>query len=739
MAAGTEFILELVTVLGPAALGGFVATRLRQPALLGYVLGGLVVGPYGLKLLGDERIASLATVGVALLLFALGVEFSLKELNRVRGIALGGGLLQIGLTTVLVALLAYGTGWVDTPVRGLFLGALLSLSSTAVVLKTLTERGEVPTLHGQVMLAILIVQDLALGLILAVLPALNQPPEAIGLALLLALGKGLLFVAAAVAAGIWVVPWLMRAVVRTGSAELFLLTVVTLCLGVAFTTAAVGLSIEMGAFVAGLMLSEVEYADQALARVLPLRDIFATLFFASIGMLIDPLLLWQNLGLILGLVAVVMVGKAIIILPIVLSFRYSFKTAVIVSLGLNQIGEFSFVLAQVGLSLGLLTQSKYVLVLGTTAVSLVLTPSLLKFAPLLAQSLLRWPLTARFLSRFQGIRELSLPAVLQDHVVVVGYGRIGQVLVKLLRERGQTVLVLDNSEAAVQSLRNQKIPYIFGDAESDLILEKAHLERAKSLAIALPDPASTRLVLKRALEFAPELTVLARAHQTSEVEVLSQLGAREVVQPEFEAAMEMGAQLLLLLGEDRQTIQAILTQIRTGRYRTLIPEAPSALQELLTIAEDFNGEWFTLTPACGLVGLTLAQGDIRNRTGASVMAIERGDQTLRYPTAQTQVLAGDRLLVVGSPAERVSFQELLRTPARAGLSDWITLKETSSLIGQTLMQTDLRRRYNVVVQAIRRQGQLLNAPGGDLALAVDDCLLLRGEPEAIDQVEALAK
>lgn len=288
MAAGTAFILNLTTVLGTSALGGYVANRLRQPVLLGYLISGLIIGPFGLKILADvETIKPFAEIGVAFLLFALGVEFSLAELKRVKEIAIQGSLLQIGLTIAITAFLATLMGWVTTPTQGIFLGAVLSLSSTAVVLKTLTERGETNTIHGQAMLAILIAQDLALGLMLAVLPALNNPAN-MGAALSTALVKVVVFATVAVAMGKWVVPQIMRRVAETESSELFLLLVIALCLGVAIITSKLGLSIEMGAFVAGLMISEIDYADQALAKILPLRDTFASMFFASIGMLIDP-------------------------------------------------------------------------------------------------------------------------------------------------------------------------------------------------------------------------------------------------------------------------------------------------------------------------------------------------------------------------------------------------------------------------------------------------------------------
>lgn len=571
MAAANAFILDLTTALGASALGGYLANRLKQPVLLGYLVCGLLVGPYGFALLNDTaQIQSLAEVGVAFLLFALGVEFSLTELRRVKNIALQGSLLQMGLTTLLVTTITLGLGWADSLPQGVFLGLVLSLSSTAVVLKTLTERGETITVHGQVMLAILIAQDLALGLMLALLPVLTEP-DGFWTTLAMAGLKILLFVVGAIAAGRWVVPRLMQSIAATENNELFLLSVVALCLGVAWLTFKLGLSIEMGAFVAGLMISEIDYADQALGKVLPLRDTFACLFFASIGMLIDPQMLWENLGVILGLVTLVMVGKAMILLPVVLRFGYTLKTAVKASFGLNQIGEFSFVLALMGYEVGLIGESRYSLLLGTTAITLMLTPFWLDLAPLATKRLSQIPLISGFLRSLEEPKLLSVPEGIRNHVIVAGYGRVGQVLVNILLSRGYTVLVVENSEAAVQGLRSQQIPFVFGDADSELVLEKTHLETAKALAIALPDPTSTRLLLQHALATAPDLDIIARSHSNKEIDLLTQLGAKEVVQPEFEAALELGSHLLHTLGEPTQQIHAVLEWIRRDRYRSIRP------------------------------------------------------------------------------------------------------------------------------------------------------------------------
>lgn len=569
MATEHQFVLDLAIALGASALSGYVANRLRQPALLGYLAAGLLIGPSGFGLLNDvQQIEELAEIGVAFLLFALGVEFSLAELRRVQKIAIQGSLLQMGLTTVLVSVVSLVAGWATSPLQGIFLGFVLALSSTAVVLKILTERGETAALHGQLMLALLIAQDLALGLMLAFLPALDQP-EQFWFVFVSAVLKFTLFLAGAIAVGRWCIPSLMRTVAATESQELFLLTTIALCLGIAWITSILGLSIELGAFVAGLMVAEVDYSEQALGRVLPLRDTFACIFFASVGMLIDPQVLLENWVIIFELVTVVMVGKALIILPIILRFGYSFKTALLVSVGLNQIGEFSFVLSLQGLDLGLISEQQYLLLLGTTAITLVLTPAWLNSAPWLTRSLQRIPGFARWLDRRAEPQLLSVPDTLADHVIVAGYGRVGRVLVNILLNRGYEVLVIENSEAAIQQLRHRQIPYIYGDADAEQVLAKTHLAQAKAMAIALPDPTSTRLLLQRALARSPELDIIARSHTDREIDLLTQIGAREVVQPEFEAAMELGAHLLRTLGEDANGIQQVLTNIRSDRYQSV--------------------------------------------------------------------------------------------------------------------------------------------------------------------------
>jgi CPA2 family monovalent cation:H+ antiporter-2 len=579
-----RLIVDLVTVLAAATLGGLLATGLRLPAILGYIVGGVVVGPGGLALIRELiQVETLAQLGVALLLFVLGVEFSIGELQKVRRIALGGGALQIALTVALSTAIALVAGWVDRFPEGIFLGAVLSLSSTAVVLRCLVDTGQAESVQGKVMLGILIVQDLALGLMLAVLPALDQP-EAIGVAVGAALLKTSLFAGGAIAVAVWVLPPCIRLVARTESDELFLLATIVLCMGIALLTEKLGLSIEMGAFVAGLMISEVEYADRALAAVEPLRDIFATLFFAAIGLLIDPRFLWNHWQPIAALVALVMVGKFAIVFVLVRAFNYSPRVAIAAGVGLAQIGEFSFVLASEGQKLGLVTRPVYLLVVGTTAATLMVAPFLLRGLNSGFAFLNRWPAIADWLDRADVPVDDRVEQI-ANHVIVCGYGRVGQNLVSLLQGKGYQVVAIERAEAKVQLLRERGIPYVYGNCANAPVLKAAGLERARSMVVTTTDTLDNRLCVQKAIALVPNLDIVARATRDGEIDVLYGLGAKEVVHPEFEGSLELSTHLLLRMGESRQAVQSEIAAVRRGRYADFRPDVVCPLPS----PESLNG------------------------------------------------------------------------------------------------------------------------------------------------------
>ncbi|CAD5925334.1 K(+) efflux antiporter 6 [Planktothrix tepida] len=737
-----RLIVDLVLVLAAATIGGLLASLLRQPAILGYLIGGMIVGPSGLGVIKElVQVETLAQFGVAFLLFALGVEFSFAELKKVQGISLGGGGLQIVFTILITALAMGILGWDTSPIQGIFLGAILSLSSTAVVLKCLMERNEMATPQGQVMLGILVVQDLALGLMLAVLPALNQPQgnvifEAVGRSLLL-IG---LFALGAIIAGIWMIPRLLRFLAQTESRELFLLGVVALCLGIALLTEHLGFSIEMGAFVAGLMISEVEYADQTLTYVEPIRDIFAALFFVAVGMLIDPVFLWQHLELIIGLMVLIVVGKTLIIIPIVKLFGYSWRTSIITGLGLAQIGEFSFVLASAGQGLGLVSRRIYLLIVGTTALTLIITPFILQFAPKLLDWIEeKWDLSS-VLEKSQKIKEISEELPQQNHIIVCGYGRVGRNLVRLLQSHNYSVVVIDQSEQSVQELRNNNIPYLYGNAASLHVLETAGVDRATSMAIALSDPMSTRLCLKRSLEFSPNLDVIVIADRDKDIELLYQLGAKEVVQPEFEASLELSTHLLTRMGLPENKIKQEMQEIRQDQYSDFRPkQSPQEVaRDLQQATQEMNSKWYTLPPTSPLTGMTLEESNIRPMTGISVMAIRRlTGEEIDYPDGQTRLEKDDKLLVVGETAALETLDQLAKgevtIPAESISCQWLNIPENSTVIGKPLSKLDLANRFRVQVQALRREDKFYRWPNRNLDLQVGDRLLLCGSFHDLNQ------
>ncbi|NEQ77010.1 MAG: sodium:calcium exchanger [Okeania sp. SIO2C9] len=741
-----RLIIDLVLVLAAAATGGLLASLLRQPVLLGYLVGGMIVGPAGFGLIKELiQVETLAQLGVAFLLFALGVEFSLGELKKVQAISLGGGGLQIALTILITTLVSLGVGWVSSPAQGIFLGAILSLSSTAVVLKCLMERNEASTSHGQVMLGILVVQDLALGLMLAVLPALNQPPEIIGITVGRSLLEIGLFALGAIAAGIWIIPYLLRFLAKTESRELFLLGVVALCLGIALLTEHLGFSIEMGAFVAGLMISEVEYADQTLTYVEPIRDIFAALFFVAIGMLIDPFFLWSHLEIILGLVFLVLVGKFLIVTPIVRIFGYPLKTAILTGLGLAQIGEFSFVLASAGQTLGLVSRRVYLLILGTTAVTLVITPFVLKIVP----QLLNWAETFPWLQKYlyqtgEPSTAIAVDLPLQNHVIICGYGQVGRNLAQQLEKHNVPYLVIDQSERVAQKLREKGITYFYGNVCSLHVLEAAGVDRAMAMAIAIPDAMSTRLCLKRSLEFAPDLDIVVKANRYKDIELLYQLGAREVVEPNFEASLELSNHLLIGMGIPAKDIQKEIEEIRQSHYQALrlsIPD-PEISRELKAAIQDMNSRWYSLPENSPLTGMSLEETNLRQLTGVSLMAIRREEgEEIDYPEGQAILDIGDKLLLVGEPSELESFDKLAKgeiaVPKESTSCQWLILAESSPYVGKKISGANLRRQYGVEVQAIRREGKFIRWPRGNTKLQVGDRLLICGGFHELSQVRQL--
>ena len=559
---GLGLLVDLVIVLAAALVGGLLARVLRLPLVLGYIVGGIVVGPYALGWVGDVgQVETLATIGVVLLMFALGMQFSLKELRRLGRVAIVGGLVQILLTVGLGLLV--GTVLHRPLVEAVLLGFVFALSSTMVVLKILMERGELESAHGRVMVGILLVQDLAVVPMMVVLPVLGEMDVGVLPALGVAALKAVVFLGAMLVLGIWVLPWVMKRVAGVRSRELFLLVIVGLGLGLAFGTYYFGLSVALGAFVAGLLIGESEYVNQALAEVIPLRDIFATLFFASLGMLVDPRFFLDNVGMVIAVAVAIVAGKSIICALVPVLFGYSLKTMLFVGAGLFQIGEFSFVLAAAALETGVIPTQLYNLILTSAVITILLTPFALGLASALYARLIQAPAVARFLADRGGSTfaadDDSAP---RAHVVICGYGRVGHSLGAILTRRGFSYLVIDIDPSVISGLRATGVPCIYGDSGNPEILSRVSLDRARVLVTTFHDALATRMTVSNALQINPKLDIVARVHLDSEVQALRKLGVARLVRPEFEAGLEVIRHTLHRFGVASQEIQLVVNTLR---------------------------------------------------------------------------------------------------------------------------------------------------------------------------------
>lgn len=554
-------VFDLIIIIAAATGGGVLASALRLPVVLGYLVAGLVIRQYvpGLEI-DIARVQDIAELGVALLLFTLGIQFSLSKMAVVRKVAVIGGLAQIVFTIGLGLAIGSAVG-LDVE-ASVVLGAAMALSSTMVALKLLDARGETDTLHGRVAVGFLLVQDLAVVPLVILIPSVGTVGMDLVGDLAVAGGKALLLLGAVFLLGNRVVPWLLHRIAGTGSRELFLLAVLSLALGLAAGSYALGLSIAFGAFLAGLIVSESEYSYQTLAEVLPLRDVFATIFFVAMGMLIDPAVLKDDPTLVVSIVAGLVIGKTLLTaLPIVL-LGYAVRTAVATGVLLAQAGEFSFVLAQVALDENIISEEVNSAILMAVLLSIVANPLLLQAGPWVLSRMEAIPRFGQFFLDPIVIELGADAAALRQHVVVCGYGRVGRELVHQIVRRDFRCVVIETNPYHIDRLRESGIPRVYGDAANEAVLKACGLERARVLAVTIPDPAAAQLVVIHAKRINPEVDVIVRGRTQEDHQELLAAGADEVVHPEFEAGLEFVRHALQRYGVDSTQIQALLARRR---------------------------------------------------------------------------------------------------------------------------------------------------------------------------------
>lgn len=556
-------VVSIAVFLAAGLVGGMVAHRLRQPVILGYLVIGVAVGPHALGWVGDlKMIEAAATIGVALLMFTLGLEISLAQLREVGKLGLWGGFIQVTATFGLGLLVGVTLFQWPFSQAALF-GLIISLSSTAVCLKILMERGELTSVQGRIMIALLIFQDISVVAMVLIMPLLGGVAGNVPLALALAVGKVVLFIGMTIVAGRWVLPWLMGSIGGVRARELFLLTVLVLCLGAAIGTQIFGLSIVFGAFLVGLVLRETRFVHQALAEITPLRDIFATLFFVSLGMLLDPFFLVENWAWVAIIVGVIIILKLLVIFSLVRLFGRSTRIAFLTGAGLFQIGEFSFILAQGGINNGIISGHFYSVILASAIITMLLTPVSINLASRLFSKIARTADGKRMVAREALPVSVSRETI--NRIVVAGYGRVGQNIAQGLQDAGIPYLVIDIDPERVSEARSSGRPRIYGDATNFRLLNKAGLDKARALVITYPDPMAVITTAKVALSINPELKILARVHRAKEANILKGMGITELVSPEYEASFRFIKRLLKITGQEKEDRRRVLALIRRDK------------------------------------------------------------------------------------------------------------------------------------------------------------------------------
>ncbi|MBN1102121.1 MAG: cation:proton antiporter [Deltaproteobacteria bacterium] len=652
MGVTTDIILLVVA----AFFSGLLMQRLGQPLILGYILTGVVLGPHtgGLAVSNIHEIELLAEIGVALLLFALGLEFSFKDLKPVKKVALIGTPIQIILTIGLGFWIGYLMGW-DWKLS-LWLGALISLSSTMVILKTLMNQGWLGTLSSKVMIGMLIVQDLAVVPLMVILPQLNNPVvglPALGYATL----KAAIFIAGMIMLGTRLLPRLLVHIARFESRELFLLAITAIGLGVGYFTYLAGLSFAFGAFVAGMVLSESDYGHQALSDIIPVRDLFGLLFFASVGMLLDPIFLLDHLGQVVVVVLAVGIGKGLIFALLARIFQYGNVIPLAVGLGLFQIGEFSFVLARLGVCTNSIDQHVYSFVLTAAVLSMVLTPLVSGQTTRLYALKKRW-------FRHEPIESLNFPeAGLRNHVVIAGGGRVGFQIAQVLKRLGQQFVVIEFDQRRVEQAKLAGMSVVYGDASHEIVLEAAEIGSACLLLITTPGIVVARSIVVHARRLNSRIDVVARASAPEFVEVFRELNITEVVLPEFEAALEMTRQSLLHLGIPVPEIHRYTESVRQELFASPFSESGDyrTLTQLRTAEQQFDLQWVVVHPGSPLIDKSIGEAEIRKVTGSSVVGVIRDNKLEPNPDAGFRFRLDDWVAIIGTDQSRDAFLRMSRS------------------------------------------------------------------------------
>jgi len=654
---------DIVIILGLSIPIILLFHRIKLPPILGFLLTGIIVGPHGLNLIkAVHEVEILSEIGIIFLLFVIGIEFSLKGMATIRNTVLIGGSIQmlgtIGL--VMVASHYMGLSWPAAT----FLGFIFSLSSTAIVLKMLQEKGEINSPHGRVALGILIFQDIMVVVLMLLTPILaGQSEDPLNEIMWLVI-KMVGIVLAVIVLSRYIVPVVLGRVMRAKSKELFMLTTVVLCFATAWLTSAFGLSLALGAFFAGLIISESVYSHQATANILPFREIFMSFFFVSVGMLLDFNFFLSHIGTIhLAVIGVVLI-KVIVIAFAVYVLKYPPRTIILTALALFQVGEFSFLLSTVGMQYNLLSQEVYQYFLSVSIITMGVTPFAINFSPQISMFFIRLPMPAPVRKRFEELTKKRFVAAKReeanyhDHLVIIGFGMNGENVAKAARRAEIPYVIVELDPEVLARAKKNDEPIVYGDATSDIILKHVHVHEARVVVVAISSHDATRKIVQAVRDFTETAYVIVRTRYVREVEEIIKLGADEVIPEEFETSIEIFTRVLkkYLLPNDQ--IAGFINEIRAGNYEML--RGLPTLDGSRTVLRVPEMEIAVLPVQQGrnkIIGRPLKSLGLREEFNISVMAIKRGEVYITVIKGEEVILQDDLLYIFGKPADILQFNK----------------------------------------------------------------------------------
>lgn len=653
---------DILILLGFSIVIVFLLQRLKLPSIIGFLVTGIIIGPHGLSLIkAVEQVEILSEIGVILLLFVIGMELSIKQLISIKKTVLLGGFLQVGITILVASSVYYFLGYPLN--KSVFVGFLFSLSSTAIVLKTFQDRNEITSPHGRNALAILIFQDIIIVPMMLITPLIAGESSNLSLSILTLILKSVVVIIITIVSARYLVPRVMHMIARTRSKELFLLVTITLCFAVAFLTSEAGLSLALGAFLAGLIISESEYSSQATSIILPFRELFTSFFFVSVGMLLNLAFFMNNIGIILLLVVVVFIVKSFIASLAIAILKYPPRTVLLTGLSLFQVGEFAFILSKFGIEYGLINQETNQYFLAISIVSMLLTPFVILFSERIAKKFSGITQSFRLNSSLQTKDKTSYldAPKMSNHVVIIGYGINGRNLAKATHSYNIPYIVVELNADTVKQEKNKGIPIIFGDATQPHIMEAVNLSEARAAVIAISDSYAIKTIIRNIRSISDSVYLVVRTRFVKDTNEIIALGANEVIPEEFETSIQIFYRVLQNFFIPEDEIELYIKKLRADNYEVFKSERKRPKSFIPTRFPEFKITCLRInTDSSKFIGKPLKDLKLRHKFGINILGIERNDKLLDRIHPGEILKQNDILYIQGEPKEVENFHQLIK-------------------------------------------------------------------------------